>query len=171
MKKLIIKSLPTKDDPCNPINYQKCVKDKINTDIKNIYHCFLPFLPKNGAKTVCTNNVSLAIIKFLTQKLHEDEYGYCKNIKPCNSVVYSLVNPTSHPGAKPGETPNDAKIALTFENTMVEVIQDSYDYTFISIFSEIGGSIGIMIGISCMTIVEFILMVHKRIHGMMNKNH
>ena len=119
---------------------------------------------------VCTDNVSLEIIKLLTDKLHQDEYGYCKNIKPCNSVVYSLVNPTSIMG-KPGEIPNDAKIVLTFENTMVEVIQDSYDYTFISIFSEIGGSIGIMIGISCMTIVEFILMVHKRIHGMMNKNH
>ena len=142
----------------------------MNKDLKNIYNCFLPFLPKNGAKTVCSNNVSLAIIKFLSQKLHEDEYGHCKNIKPCNSVVYSLVNPTSNPGP-PGKTLTVAKIALTFENTMVEVIQDSYDYTFISIFSEIGGSIGIMIGISCMTIIEFFLMVHKRIHGMMNKNH
>ena len=50
----------------------------------------------------------------------------------------------------------------------VEVIEDNYDYTFISIFSEIGGSIGVLIGMSCMTIVDGLLMIHKKIHSMIN---
>ena len=50
----------------------------------------------------------------------------------------------------------------------VEVIQDNYDDTFISIFSDIGGSIGVLIGMSCMTIVDGLLMIHKKIPKMIN---
>ena len=50
----------------------------------------------------------------------------------------------------------------------VEVIEDNYDDTFISIFSDIGGSIGVLIGMSCMTIVDGLLMIHKKIHKMIN---
>ena len=62
-----------------------------------------------------------------------------------------------------------AHVTINFENTMVEVIKDSYDYDFISIFSEIGGSIGVLIGMSCMTIVEFGLMLHEKIHSLLCK--
>ena len=56
----------------------------------------------------------------------------------------------------------EAHIKISFKNTMVQVIEDSYDYNFISIFSEIGGSIGILTGISCMSVVEFLLWFHKK---------
>ena len=52
----------------------------------------------------------------------------------------------------------------------VEVIEDQYDNTFISIFSDIGGSIGVLVGMSCMTIVEGLLMLHKKVDRMIFKS-
>ena len=62
-----------------------------------------------------------------------------------------------------------AKVFVTFENTMVENIMDSYDYTSISIFSEIGGSVGVLTGISCITIVEFLLGIQKKLFEIYQK--
>ena len=49
---------------------------------------------------------------------------------------------------------------------MVEVIEDSYDYNPVSIFSEIGGSIGVLTGISCMSIVELLIAFHRKLLAM-----
>ena len=57
----------------------------------------------------------------------------------------------------------DTNISISYENYNVEYLEDSYVYGFISIFSEIGGSIGILIGLSCMTIVDFLIEVYKKI--------
>ena len=48
----------------------------------------------------------------------------CVNLKPCNSIVYSLVNPqsTSFPPSKPGQVskfPEEAQMLISFENKMV----------------------------------------------------
>ena len=46
------------------------------------------------------------------------------------------------------------------------MIEDSYNYSFLSIFSEIGGAVGIMVGMSCMTIIEYLLMLHKKSYNL-----
>ena len=60
----------------------------------------------------------------------------------------------------------EAIIYVTFENNLVQVIEDSYNYSFLSIFSEIGGAVGIMVGMSCMTIIEYLLMLHKKSYNL-----
>ena len=97
------------------------------------------------------------------------------------------------PPTKGGKAfPEAAMMIIQFENTMVynitiilillmtnslmllsiqvEVIEDQYDNTFISIFSDIGGSIGVLVGMSCMTIVEGLLMLHKKVDRMIFKS-
>ena len=53
-------------------------------------------------------------------------------------------------------------IYLTFENDLVQVIEDQYVYSIMGIISEIGGAVGILVGMSVMTIVEYFLMLQKK---------
>ena len=92
--------------------------------------------------------------------MKEEKYQNCENIKPCNNVEYILTPEYEYDPDNFSE--GEAHIKISFKNTMVQVIEDSYDYNFISIFSEIGGSIGILTGISCMSVVEFLLWLHKK---------
>ena len=90
-----------------------------------------------------------------------DQYQYeeCLDIKPCYDVQYKFsLTPTY-----PNPMSQDTNISISYENYNVEYLEDSYVYGFISIFSEIGGSIGILIGLSCMTIVDFLIEVYKKI--------
>ena len=168
IKKTIINSLPTRNEPCNTIDYATCVKNAILEELKDQYNCSLLFLIKNTTLDQCSNDITLKGIKDLKTALEQEQFGDCTDQKLCNNIFYELVNPedlTLH-GKKfqlGGKTTpyleriTTTRIHLSFDGFIVEVIEDSYDYTFISIFSEIGGSIGILIGMSCMTIVEFLL--------------
>ena len=122
------------------------------------------FFIKNTTLDQCSNDITLKGIKDLKTALEQEQFGDCTDQKLCNNIFYELVNPedlTLH-GKKFQLGPQNKRITktaihLSFDGFIVQVIEDSYDYTFISIFSEIGGSIGILIGMSCMTIVEFLL--------------
>ena len=52
-------------------------------------------------------------------------------------------------------------LRITFQNPMVKVIEDHSKHSSLSIFSEIGGSLGLLLGFSCIGIVEYIQKFHK----------
>ena len=81
---------------------------------------------------VSTTNVFIPIknimfsfdIQVLKIAVEGDKYMNCVNIKPCNRVVYSLINPSRipEPPPKPGQPhtmPQLANLAIQFENTEV----------------------------------------------------
>ena len=133
----------------------------INQDIGKKYNCSLLFLGKNGAQEFCSNKISLMVIKTLKNALQLKEYEGCQDYPLCDTVIYNVLNPpfTKALWAKTRITAQQ----ISFKNFIVESIEDSYDYNFISIFSEIGGSIGILVGMSCMTIVEFSMEMYKKL--------
>ena len=124
------------------------------------YGCSLPFLPGyDKVRKMCGREVTIATITKIFDATQSSNYKDCHNVQPCKSVVYSFSNPEFK------ELPprfTDAKVYVTFESTMVENIVDSYDYNSISIFSEIGGSVGVLTGISCITVVELFLRIIKK---------
>ena len=64
----------------------------------------------------------------MAKAIENDQYLDCKNIKPCSSAVYSLVNPSSTmfpPPTKGGKAfPEEAMMIIQFENTMVCITID-----------------------------------------------
>ena len=175
---------------------------------KDAYNCTLfPLLYQNGAKQNCSNEQTRSIIKTWTSALRVKDFGKCKNILPCNQVIFSSNiqkqsdvgmpkkedkippylgshppgsgppglglpgsgppgsgPPGSHPEGS-GPPPGDVKgsLYITFQNSLVKVIEDHYKHSFVSIFSEIGGALGVMIGMSCMTLIEYVLTLHRKI--------
>ena len=167
IRKTIIESLPTTAQHCNPYIYASCVKKTIGDEVIQDHGCSLPFLPGFDKNVeICGRNLTIEIITELFEATQSSDYKDCHDIQPCSSVVYSLTNPVTQ-NLPSFET--SAKVYLTFESTMVKSIIDSYDYNSITIFSEIGGSVGVLTGISCMTIVELCLKFHKKLFAMFNK--
>ena len=151
-----MESLPTKARHCNPTDYQTCVKDAFDRNTLMTHDCFLPFLGNSKYKKYCPRNVTLKIIQELKMAIQEKEFENCTKHKPCNSVIYTVLDRRIQ---KWGFGNNYVQIA--FNDLLVEVIKDSYVDTFQKIFSDIGGSLGVLVGISCMSVVEFTINIYK----------
>ena len=153
-KKEIIKSLPTKDENCVLIDYPTCVLDVINLGTMKAHNCSLAFL-FNYKYPFCSDNLTLAKIKEIKMAFSKSKYKNCRDLKPCNVVNFHLSNAEN---AQYQDVDSDpfgfVKVDIYFENYIVKEITDSYDYNSISIISEIGGSLGILVGMSVMTMVE-----------------
>ena len=90
--------------------------------------------------------------------IQEKEFENCTNHKPCNSVIYTVLDR----GIQRYKYGNNY-VQIGFNDLLVEVIKDSYVHTFISIFSEIGGSLGVLVGVSCMSVVEFMINIYTNL--------
>ena len=69
----------------------------------------------------------------------QESFKHFQELKPCQEVVYEIVDKL--------ET-HDSQITINFPNQLVEVITDSYSFTGISLFAELGGVIGMLLGFS-----------------------
>ena len=80
------------------------------------------------------------------------EYGICKFEKPCHAVIYSIAD------KEVSEVEGDlCQVNIQFETAFVEIIQDSYNYPFLSMFAELGGVLGMLLGLSFFGIFESII--------------
>ena len=139
-------------------DYRDCVLEVVNENIQKMYGCIIPFLGNIDVLEVCSNNITLTIIKELKHVLQLKQYKNCIDNQPCNSVVYTILNP---PSGSQKFTTGISEITIKFKNFIVEYFEDSYDYNLFSIFSEIGGSIGILLGMSFMTVIEVLIELHQ----------
>ena len=109
--------------------------------------------------------------------LMQRQYKTCKDEKPCNVVNFQLMNVENAIYKSDAEHESEANhyqrlqaegyfprsedgfvnVGIHFNDFIVEEIIDSYVDNFITIFSEIGGALGILVGLSCMTVVEFLV--------------
>ena len=107
--------------------------------------------------------------------LMQRQYKTCQDEKPCNVVNFQVMNvenaiyksdeheSEAHyqrlqaEGYFPRSEDGFVNVGIHFNDFIVEEIIDSYVDNFITIFSEIGGALGILVGLSCMTVVEFLV--------------
>ena len=156
VRKKIVKNLPTRDEPCVTMNYVTCVSDSLAKKYAELHKCSVPFLYKNATfGTTCSKNITLNLIQDWKLAMKKDEFDQCLDLKQCNSVEFNIVDKGTW---KDSQGP---VIRIELQSYIVESITDSYDYDFISIFSEIGGSLGILVGLSIMTLVEFFIDLQK----------
>ena len=74
-----------------------------------------------------------------------EDYKGCTNLKPCQDIVYTVAEKLFQ---KPGG------IEIQFQNKLVEVLTDSYSYSTLSLFAELGGVIGMLLGLSVIGSIE-----------------
>ena len=154
--KKVINSLPNDENPCNKINYATCVINRIVMIAKESYNCTLVFVGKDDRLKVCPNSVALKLVREMKEALKQNQYEDCFDIKACKDVQFTTSLHYSQSIYNPYTT-----FLLNYKGYIVEHLEDSYVYSFVTIFSEIGGSLGVLIGLSCMTIVDFFIRLYK----------
>ena len=89
--KKIIKSLPTRDEPCIAVNYATCIINVVAEKISQSYNCSVPFMNiKKSKLDICSNEVTLQSIKEWKYASQKDTYENCRDFKTCNSVEFSI---------------------------------------------------------------------------------
>ena len=87
--------------------------------------------------------------------------------KPCNDVQYMVsLKELFFEDQFSFSTEADfsfARFEIKYKSFNVEHLEDSYVYSFITIFSEVGGSIGILVGLSCMTVVDSLIEFYRKV--------
>ena len=161
IKKTIIDSLPTKKYKCGRSHFETCLKNKIAEGLIKQNNCYIPFLSYDNSYSVCPKELTLRVVKtWLHHILTLDDYKGCSYLKPCQDIVYSFAEKNFR---KPGQ------LEIQFQNKFVEVITDTYSFTSLSLFAELGGVIGMLLGLSVIGSFQA-LMEGLQQHSWMVKN-
>ena len=161
IKKTILNSLPTKNYKCVKNHFLTCLVNTLAKDIKDKFNCSIPFFEKNSKTKVCSNKIILDIIKIIQFQVINSNgtYGPCIFGKPCQDMIYSITNRNIAYDKSHLET------YIKYENSLIEIIEDAYSYPFISIFAELGGVLGMLLGLSFFGIFEIIIERLKHFFG------
>ena len=79
----------------------------------------------------------------------------CPSKQACNQTRYSLDFTTSG-WTDISNVPSKAKLRIAFTNPIVEYNTDSISYDFQSLIGEVGGTLGLTIGLSFFSFVEWL---------------
>ena len=153
IKKTILNSLPTKNYKCVKNHFLTCLVNTLAKEIKDKFNCSIPFFEKNSKTKVCSNKIILDIIKIIQFQVINSNGTYGPYIfgKPCQDMIYSITNRNIAYDKSHLET------YIKYENSLIEIIEDAYSYPFISIFAELGGVLGMLLGLSFSGIFEIII--------------
>ena len=131
--------------PCmNEIGYSKdfCTSREIEQYSLENFGCITPF---GLNKTKICNNTTNAekAMKIYWDSMSSANYNSCFN--PCSS--FSITSPT--PTVTSRETKKNAVVQLTFEQyKVIKIYESYYIYSELSLIAEIGGYVGLFLGIS-----------------------
>ena len=151
IKTTIIKSLPNRANGCVKKPFMSCAIKEIEKETKDQFNCSLVTFRKHSKYKTCSGEIFVNAIKKMKNAFDDKKYGICKFEKPCHAVIYSITDKE--------ETKVEGDLCyvnIQFENAFVEIIQDSYNYPFLSVFAEIGGVLGMLLGLSFFGIFEFV---------------
>ena len=163
-EKIKINALSTDDYPCETSkNYsgQHCrTLHNENAFIKKV-GCRLPFMEqlmtKNDNQTqsrICTLNEGNVTVKDffnIWKDLKTEEIGNCPLIKRCQRAVYKL-----YENFESLESNDSSQLILKPLDSTVQYIKDDYAYDTQSFIGEVGGTLGLMLGLSFISIFDFI---------------
>ena len=151
IEKTIINSLPTKTYVCGRTYYQTCLKTTLVMDLKTNYNCYIPILNYDKNTEVCSNKIILQTIKTWIYHLEtKSDFKDCKDLKPCQEIMYKIAD-------KQQDFYHQWLLQVQFNNKLVTVVTDSYSYPFLSLFAELGGVIGMLLGLSVFGLFETVL--------------
>ncbi len=163
VEKKVIQTLPNARTACTDNPIWTCTINSLIRRTKKTYNCSIAFLYQDsqiqqevGDIPACSSNVTLKIvqtlIEILSMKRFPREFG-CKKVMPCKQTKY-LVSLTE---SRMEANISRVWIRMTFDNPMVEHVIDSYSYNLHSFLGECGGTMGLLLGFSCLEMFNLIL--------------
>ena len=162
-EKIRIHALSTDDYPCaTSKNYsgQHCRMLHMENEFIQRVGCRLPFMDQLMVKNenriqarICTlneGNVSVTDFHKIWKELRSGEVKECPLIKRCERAVYKLYENFEQ------KEDNDSQLILRPLDSTVQYIKDDYAYDTQSFIGEVGGTLGLMLGLSFVSVFDFI---------------
>ena len=154
-RKKISKKESTRKEPCVKHEYSSCQSIEDNRIIFEKFHCNIPIiysghhlddLPLKEAAN-CSYDVTLEALDFILSKKDSN----CSMSQTCENVRFSSKYKVEETWYE-----NKSVVYIIFESPEVEYFNTYISYDLISLIGEIGGILGITLGASALTLVDFI---------------
>ena len=91
-------------------------------------------------------------------------YSYVENGCPqmpmCKRSLYKLNNKSN---VYLGHSTTGSALKIQLESPDVQVIEDSFAYDLQSLIGEVGGTLGLFLGLSTMSFIDFIEFISKKL--------
>ena len=133
-------------ESCNKtVDYSKdlCIYDAIQQDSLETVGCTNPFGPTKSQ--ICGNeNEGKNVSQIYNNAMKDLNYGGCSN--PCSFLTIKKTDEVAYSNGIQS-APWSANVTLNFEK-IIRVTEGYYAYTGLNLFAEIGGYIGLLLGVS-----------------------
>ena len=135
---------------------------KANQQFVAKFDCHLPWMTHNDTK-ICPiiqevkeengttyQTLGMKVTSWHTMKKNAILYQLCPSGTKCNRPIYN-----TKMEVKNSPTYKKAEVKIQLENPSVQNIKDSYAYDSQSLIGEVGGTLGLFLGLSTYSLVEF----------------
>lgn len=164
ISKKVIQLVSTKKEPCNQYPPRTCSDRLVYKQIYEKYKCEL-FLLKHGnhlddlrqeKAPICNNSITLSYLSEL-QHGFKGVLKECHNRQACNQTKYLLMKLAKN--NKIGDT----VIKVQYLDPIVEYNIDSINYDLQSMIGEVGGTLGLTLGLSGLSLVQMVFYLIRKL--------
>ena len=155
IRKRITKRESTRKVPCEQYEYKTCQDIEDNKLVLNRFNCCIPILyngqhlddliPKDVLN--CSNEVTKKAFDLILNKESK-----CTRMQTCEMTRF-----TSTYKVQKSWFDNKTLIYVTYENPEVEFHQTYISYDLLSLIGELGGTLGLTLGASVLTLLESLI--------------
>ena len=159
LEKKVIQTHSTKKNPCQEYAQKTCVMRKINQYYMENFNCSIIFIRDglNMSEDSGYCNISLHV-HFQTHfdQMYKDNLVDCPSTQSCTHIDYKV-----HV-SKNMESNIASQIGIMFYKPVVEYHIEEISYDFQSLIGEVGGTMGLTVGLSFLSIIEWIIDLFKK---------
>ena len=166
LSKTKFESLSQEDSQCSLDLFggpTKCRSLYAGWQVVQKFNCSLPWMHELDFLNIsrCQDHDNIGNVTRLWIEIFNDEIiDECKeDLLPCIRTVYEdSLEEFSAVGQHYGDSvaSNSSRLSIQFPNPYVQVIKDSYSYDMQSLIGEVGGTLGLLLGLSFISVFDLI---------------
>ena len=139
----------------------KCLTLRAGWKVVKKYNCTLPWMQLDFPDVeTCDHLKTGNVTRLWVEEFNHEQTSECsEDILPCTRTVYDdSLEELSRFGQAYGHGTglNTSKLNIQFPNPYVQVIKDSYNYDMQSLIGEVGGTLGLLLGLSFISVFDLI---------------
>ncbi|XP_071520525.1 acid-sensing ion channel 1B-like [Panulirus ornatus] len=149
------KTIPTHRRPCvtnQTYSSSQCISRCFLNALYNETRCLMPYMHGlNG--TLCNTSKQYKVSLEKERQLLFDggwSHHQCNCLKQCNEDIYSMYTEAAMTSNAP------AKLRVFFQDLTYDEVSEEIAYDAIALLCDIGGTLGLLLGASVLTIIEFL---------------
>ena len=155
MQKKVIKRESTRTAPCSKYENETCQNIEDNKLVLNKLHCRMPILYHGHhldhlfteETSICNNSMTGKALDLIMDKRSE-----CTQSQTCEKREYAGIHKVQQTFLE-----NKTMVYVTFETPQVEYRNTYVSYDLLSLIGEVGGILGLTLGVSGVTLFDSFL--------------